>query len=167
MPLIYSYFEASWGWMSVTATEIGLYSLCLPKPTMQESLNTLPSEGILLKDNNFKEIKYSLVHYFIGEKANFDYPLDLTGYTDFQRSVLETTAKIPFGDLRSYGWIAEKIGKPRASRAVGQALGSNRLPIVIPCHRVVRSDGTLGGFSAGLGLKEKLIKLERTDKRSS
>ena len=74
----------------------------------------------------------------------------------------EATARIPYGQLRSYGWIANEIGRPRAARAVGNALGSNRLPIIIPCHRVVSYDGSLGGFSGGLHWKEELLELEES-----
>ena len=100
--------------------------------------------------------------YFKGGRVKFSFPidLDLEGCTGFQRDVWEATSRIPYGQLRSYGWIAAEIGRSHAARAVGQALGTNRLPIIIPCHRVVRSDGSLGGFSGGLHWKEELIKLE-------
>jgi O-6-methylguanine DNA methyltransferase len=78
----------------------------------------------------------------------------------FQRAVLTAIQKIPFGETRSYGWVARAIGKPRASRAVGQALGANPIPIIIPCHRIIASDGSLGGYGGGLPLKRKLLTLE-------
>ena len=99
--------------------------------------------------------------YLAGEKVSFDYSMDLGGVTDFNRRVLETVREIPYGVLRSYQWVAKQIGSPRATRPVGQALARNPLPIVIPCHRVVNSDGTLGGYSGGgPDMKRRLIGLE-------
>ncbi|MEK7396656.1 MAG: MGMT family protein [Candidatus Poribacteria bacterium] len=107
------------------------------------------------------KIKEALINYFKGQKIDFPFLLDLSGWTDFQRSVWEVTKSIPYGELRSYGWVAQQIGNPKSARAVGQAVGANPIPIIIPCHRVVASDGSLHGFTGGLHLKEKLIALER------
>lgn len=101
-----------------------------------------------------------LSEHFTGKKTSFDFPLDMEG-TDFQKSVWEATAKIPFGQVTTYGEIAKMIGKPRASRAVGSALGKNTLGIVIPCHRVLASGGGLGGFAWGLDCKKELLKVEQ------
>jgi methylated-DNA-[protein]-cysteine S-methyltransferase len=82
--------------------------------------------------------------------------------TTFQESVLKVVLEIPFGQTRSYKWVADKIGKPKAARAVGQALRSNPYPVVYPCHRVIRLDGTLAGYAGGSGApKKKLIKYEQ------
>ena len=115
----------------------------------------------------FTAVKHTLIDYFKGKQIEFPFPidLDLEGCTGFQRDVWEVTSKIPYGQLRSYGWIAAEIGRPQAARAVGQALGINRLPIIVPCHRVIRSDGSLGGFSGGLHWKKKLIELEKRNGR--
>ncbi len=86
--------------------------------------------------------------------------INFTGYTDFEISVLEETRKIPYGKTKTYSDIAKAIGKPKAARAVGNALRKNRTPILIPCHRVIKSDGTLGGFSMGLEWKRKLLEME-------
>jgi len=80
--------------------------------------------------------------------------------TEFQKSVWRAALNIPYGKTRSYGWIAEKIKKPDASRAVGNALGENPVPLFIPCHRVVRSDGAMGGFTGGCNIKERLLSIE-------
>jgi len=101
--------------------------------------------------------------YFSGEEVNFDYPLDLDDFTPFQRAVWAAMRTIPYGETRSYEWVAEQISKPRAARAVGNACGKNPLAIVQPCHRVVGCDGRLGGFSGGLDLKKALLKLEGVD----
>jgi methylated-DNA-[protein]-cysteine S-methyltransferase len=97
--------------------------------------------------------------YFATGRAHFDLPLDLSQVTPFQQSVLQTTRHIPPGTLRTYGQMARTIGKPQASRAVGQALGRNPVPIVVPCHRVVASDGSLGGYSGGGGVESKRMLL--------
>ncbi len=81
--------------------------------------------------------------------------------TDFEKLVLKTVSKIPLGELRSYKWVAKKIGKPCAYRAVANALAKNPYPLFIPCHRVIKSSKELGGYSLGRNLKEKLIKLEK------
>ena len=90
----------------------------------------------------------------------FNYPVELEGFTPFQKAVWSAMREIPYGQTRSYRWIAEKVGKPRACRAVGNACGKNPLLIIHPCHRVVGSHGKLGGFSAGLDLKKALLGLE-------
>ncbi|MBM3251439.1 MAG: MGMT family protein [Candidatus Omnitrophica bacterium] len=91
-------------------------------------------------------------------------PLDkkyLTGLSDFEKKVLKITSQIPLGEVRSYQWVARKLGKPKATRAVGQALKKNPYPIIIPCHRVIKSDGSLGGYVKGKRLKKKLLLFEK------
>ena len=101
-----------------------------------------------------------LTEYFQGQRDHFHLPLDLSGVTPFTRSVLEATATVPFGQLSTYRSIAERIGKPGATRAVGNALGRNPIPVVVPCHRIVRSDASLGGYTGGLDIKQHLLALE-------
>jgi methylated-DNA-[protein]-cysteine S-methyltransferase len=100
-----------------------------------------------------------LKEYFAGKRHSFDLPLAAAG-TDFQRSVWAALAAIPYGELRSYRDIAQSIAKPKAVRAVGAANGRNPLPIVVPCHRVIGSDGSLTGFAGGLEAKTCLLELE-------
>lgn len=102
-----------------------------------------------------------LVEYLEGSRTYFTMPIDLSATAPFQRSVLEAARAIPFGEVRSYRWIAEQVGSARAVRAVGTALGRNPVPLVVPCHRVLRSDGGLGGYIFGLDLKNRLLMLER------
>jgi O-6-methylguanine DNA methyltransferase len=99
--------------------------------------------------------------YLHGQRSFFSFPVDLAGVGDFQRRVLETAREIPFGEVRPYAWVAERVGHPRAVRAVGTALGRNPVPIVVPCHRVGRTDGGLGGYLFGLAVKTGLWDLER------
>jgi methylated-DNA-[protein]-cysteine S-methyltransferase len=84
-------------------------------------------------------------------------PFDLSGMSGFMKKVYKVTRKIPFGEVRSYGWIADKVRDPGAARAVGRAMGFNPVPIIIPCHRVIASDGTLGGYGGGLSVKKWLL----------
>jgi methylated-DNA-[protein]-cysteine S-methyltransferase len=101
-----------------------------------------------------------LSEYFGGQRAEFDVPLDWGPMAPFQRAVLEATAQVPLGRVDTYAGIARKIGNPRATRAVGNALGRNPIPVIVPCHRVIRSDATLGGYTGGLGIKQRLLSHE-------
>ena len=103
-----------------------------------------------------------LQEYFEKARSQFDLPIDLSTITPFQRSVLQVAQSIPAGQVWTYGQVAKVIGRPKASRAVGQALGSNPIPIVVPCHRVIASDGSLTGYSAGGGIATKkwLLQME-------
>jgi methylated-DNA-[protein]-cysteine S-methyltransferase len=101
-----------------------------------------------------------LREYFGGQRARFDIPLDWGRMAPFQRAVLEATATVPFGRVDTYAGIARKIGKPGATRAVGNALGRNPIPVIVPCHRVIRSDATIGGYTGGLGIKHRLLAIE-------
>ena len=98
--------------------------------------------------------------YFAGERKAFDLPLDLERLKPFQCGVLQIALSIPLGKVWTYGRVAEALGKPKASRAVGQALAHNPVPIVVPCHRVIASDGSLGGYAGGLERKRLLLRLE-------
>lgn len=98
--------------------------------------------------------------YFGGELQEFTLDVKFPDGTQFEQAVWRTLRDVPYGAARSYRWLAERIGRPRASRAVGQALGKNPLPIVLPCHRVIASDGSLGGYSCGVAIKELLLRLE-------
>ena len=100
--------------------------------------------------------------YFEGRLTSFSPPCDLRDLSQFTLAVLRMTARIPYGEVRSYRWLAESLGKPKAVRAVGNALARNPVPIIIPCHRVVRSDGTTGGFALGRKWKQKLLRLEKS-----
>lgn len=97
--------------------------------------------------------------YFSGKEVTFDLPLDLRG-TDFARAVWGVLRKIPFGEARSYAWVAERAGRKRGARAAGGACGKNPVPIIVPCHRVILSSGDIGGYSSGPGIKRALLALE-------
>jgi methylated-DNA-[protein]-cysteine S-methyltransferase len=98
--------------------------------------------------------------YLSGKPVRFAGRLDLSSGTPFQQKVWRALQTIPRGQTRSYAWVARKIGKPKAFRAVGAACGANPVPIIVPCHRVLASDGSVGGFGGGLALKKQLLRLE-------
>ena len=106
------------------------------------------------------EVRRELDEYFDGKRTGFDIPVDWQLHDGFGRRVLKATSRIPFGKVLSYAEVAAKAGSPRAYRAAGNALGSNRIPIVVPCHRVVASGGKIGGYTGGLERKEYLLHLE-------
>jgi len=125
-------------------------------------LNAKSSRGQVNKtlDKNIQKLANQLKDYFQGKKVNFDVKLDLDRFPDFSQKVWKQARKILFGKTSTYGEIAKKIGRPNASRAVGQALGANPIAIVIPCHRVIRKDKSLAGFAYGLKWKKTLLELE-------
>lgn len=104
-----------------------------------------------------------LGQYFAGRRRAFDVAVDLSPLTDFQRRILRATARVGFGSVSTYARVAAKAGSEKGSRAAGQALGANPIPIVVPCHRILASDGTLGGYAGGLDVKRRLLALEREE----
>ncbi len=106
------------------------------------------------------QARKELAEYLVGERTFFTVPVDLSRVPEFERAALQVAARIPYGEVRSYKWIAERLGKPEAARAVGNAMAGNPVPIIIPCHRVVKTDGGLGGYSFGTVRKESLLTLE-------
>ncbi len=113
----------------------------------------------------FEAASRLLRRYLRGERVEFDIPVDLHGLKTFTSRVLTEIRHIPYGGLASYGTIARRLGYPNAARAVGQALARNPIPVVIPCHRIIRGDGSLGGFGLGLDMKVKLLSIEGVDAR--
>jgi methylated-DNA-[protein]-cysteine S-methyltransferase len=118
-----------------------------------------PERDWVERKTQFREVIRQLEAYFAGKLKNFDMPLVLEG-TEFQLLVWRNLQKIPYGETVSYGQLAKRIGSPDAARAVGLANGSNPIPIIIPCHRVIGSNGDLTGFGGGLPIKKKLLALE-------
>jgi methylated-DNA-[protein]-cysteine S-methyltransferase len=123
-----------------------------------------PEPDWIYNEKPFAKARRQLVEYFEGERKSFDLPLRVSG-TEFQIRVLEELQRIPYGETLSYSDIAERIGNPKAVRAVGAANGRNPIPIVIPCHRVIGSSGDLTGFGGGLDTKEALLRLEAEHSR--
>ena len=160
--LSYVIFKVDMGWIGILGSAKGLLSATLPQPSAQE-VRRLLGDSINYATQSphlFQDLTERLRIYFGGHKVNFPDELDLSRATAFQREVWETTRLIAYGETRSYTWVAEQIRKPRAVRAVGQALGRNPLPIIIPCHRVLTSNSKLGGYSGGIETKKHLLHLE-------
>ena len=160
--LSYITFTTDMGWVGVLGSAKGLRRTILPQRSDQEArrlLGSSPNHAVW-STLFFEDLVQRLTAYFGGHKTAFPDELDLSGATSFQREVWAATRLIPYGETKSYTWVAEQIKQPRAVRAVGQALGRNPLPVIIPCHRVVASDGKLGGYSGGLGVKRHLLNLE-------
>lgn len=103
--------------------------------------------------------------YLAGRLQSFSVPYNIRTLPPFHRAVLHLTAKIPYGETRTYGWLARRLGRPGAARAAGNALARNPLPIIIPCHRVVRADGAMGAFVLGPGWKKRLLDLEKVSQK--
>ncbi len=165
--LKYITFNTDMGWVGLVASVKGLLNSTLPQRSAQEALQLLGDSvnQATWSPRLFDDLVKRLKVYFSGHKATFSDELDLSGATLFQREVWEITRLIPYGETRSYLWVAEQIKRPGAARAVGQALGRNPLPVIVPCHRVVASDGKLGGFSGGVEMKRHLLYLEASNIR--
>jgi methylated-DNA-[protein]-cysteine S-methyltransferase len=132
-----------------------------PSASELRRLVRLFGPGIVPDRRRADAVARELDQYFEGRRRVFDVPVDLRGLTPFQERVLRRTARIGYGDLVTYKVVARAAGNERASRAAGAAVGSNPIPIVVPCHRVVASDGTLGGYGGGLDVKRRLLAMER------
>jgi len=155
-------FSTPWGWMGIAESQKGIDTIVLPKKSKEAVLSELNGKGTQTASERLKTAKRQLIEYLSGRRDRFDLPLDLSKGTAFQRQVWRTLQRVPFGKLRSYQWVATRVGGRRYARAVGNAVGANPLPIVIPCHRIVAQDSSLGGFSGGLPTKRKLLTLEGT-----
>lgn len=163
----YSTFRTRWGWFGLCGNDRGLIRTCLPwkeKQVVEESLlenvdNPTADPGYL------KPLQDFVITYFEGSYADFSrVSVCLDGFTDFQRKVLSALQKVKYGKSITYAKLAEKAGSPKAVRAIGQVMARNPLPLIVPCHRVIRKDGSLGGFSAigGIDIKKKMLALEST-----
>jgi methylated-DNA-[protein]-cysteine S-methyltransferase len=162
----YVIFETKWGYFGLGGTESALCRTYLPEPEPKriESrlLKNLPDARF--DKAFFKVLQQQITAYFEGSFVNFspDIPVGLDGFRGFSRKVLTACRSIKFGRTISYSGLAQKAGRPSASRAVGNALSKNPLPLIIPCHRVLRADGKMGGFSApgGISVKKRMLALE-------
>lgn len=159
-------FQTPWGWMGVSETTKGIDAVVLPKASRQAVLSELRLSSVELLEgrtsSRLRKAQTQLTGYLAGTRRSFDLPLDLSRGTSFQRKVWRTLRRVSYGRLRSYQWVAVRVGGEQYARAVGNAVGANPMPIVIPCHRIVAQDTSLGGFSGGLPTKRKLLTLEGT-----
>lgn len=123
-------------------------------------LYNLPKIKGIKKGRASESFRQQLEDYFSGKLRKFDQNIAFVKGTDFERSVWLTLREIPYGETRTYKWLAERIGSPKAVRAIGRALSKNPIPIVLPCHRIIEADGSIGGYSSGIERKRRLLNLE-------
>ena len=139
------------GWVSISAYN----------ESKADFLSRYVNYDCQLSEAIVKPYKRELLEYFEGERQHFSLPIDLLGRgTTFQREVWQALQQIPYGQTTSYGEIAQRIQRPKAVRAVGTAIGHNPLRLIIPCHRVLRADGSLGGYNGGTEMKRSLLEIE-------
>lgn len=147
--------ETAYGWMRLAYTETGLFSLELPAGVKPPEPQVGEEDPAWLC-----RLERDMRQYLAGDTVRFDIPVDYAGYPSFFRRALVAAMTIPYGQTRTYAWLALHAGSPGAARAAGQAMAHNRTAIVIPCHRILGSDGSLGGYSGGPDWKRKLLALE-------
>lgn len=159
----YATVDSPLGPLLVAATPRGVVRLAYPEEERDTVLGELAvrvSPRVLEAPATLDHVRRELDEYFVRRRRSFDQPVDLSLVRGFARRVLRATARIPFGGVASYRDVAGGAGSPRAGRAAGNALGSNPIPIVVPCHRVVHAGGGLGGYTGGLDRKRFLLGLE-------
>ena len=158
----YTVFETDLGWVGVLASDKGLRRMTIPAPSPEEAVRRFENdlESAQLDPQSFGDLPDRVRSLFRGEEVDFPEGLDLSRATPFKQAVWEATRSIPRGETRSYGEIAEQVGRPGAARAVGQAMASNPVAILIPCHRVIAGDGGLGGYGGHIEMKERLLEVE-------
>jgi len=174
----YTIFKTKWGYFGLVGTEFALLRTHLPEPEPEKIKRQLlknllfanRASNIEFDKTLFKTTQEQITAYFDGDCVNFsrDFPIILDGFSFFISSVLTACRDMRLGQTISYSGLAKKLGRPGAARAVGCALAKNPLPLIIPCHRVIRSNGKIGGFSTpgGTNLKAKLLELEQQVQRN-
>ncbi len=165
--IIYNIFKTKWGYFGLAGSKKGICRTCLPLPTANLVKKTLLKGLSDTKNekNAFRHTEKLITAYFKGSYVNFDrqIPLLLHNFSPFAKKILNICRNIKVGQTITYKQLAFRAGRPNASRAVGRIMAANPLPLIIPCHRVIKSNGQLGGFSAagGLSMKKKLIDHEQ------
>jgi methylated-DNA-[protein]-cysteine S-methyltransferase len=164
LDVAYATLDSPLGTLLVAATPRGLVRIAYLDHDDEESvlrqLAAKISPRVLAAPRRVDVPRRELDQYFAGARREFDLPLDWRLTQGFGRRVLQATARIPYGDVSSYKQVAAAAGSPRGSRAAGNALGSNPMPIVVPCHRVLHAGGGLGGYTGGVGRKRRLLAVE-------
>jgi methylated-DNA-[protein]-cysteine S-methyltransferase len=163
LDVAYTTMGSPFGTLLLAGTPKGLVRVGLPNQDQDQlliDLATRVSPRVLESPRRLDEARRELDLYFDGKLTEFDLPLDWRLSRDFRRRVLRAIARIPYGQTRSYTQMATSAGNVRAVRAAGSACGSNPIPLVVPCHRVLRSGGALGGYGGGLPMKQALLRLE-------
>jgi len=152
----YHWYQSPFGRLLITGNRSALPTLTFP------GKNAIAADQWIQDPDQFTEVCQQLDQYFAGKLTSFNLPLAPRG-TEFQQSVWRELMNIPYGETTSYGIVAKKLNNPKAVRAVGSANGRNPIPVIIPCHRVIGSDGSLTGFGGGLPTKSFLLNLENSD----
>ena len=164
MNVYYTEYQSMLGIIYIAATENGICSISLPGSKKEEFIGWLKKhyDNIIEEESNLLVQGIAeLDEYFKGVRKEFSIPLDLQG-TDFQKKVWEALCKVPCGSTATYGEIACMIGNPKASRAVGGANNKNPVPIIVPCHRIIGSNGKLVGYAGGVDMKQRLLEIEKS-----
>jgi methylated-DNA-[protein]-cysteine S-methyltransferase len=159
----YGYMETPVGDVLIASSPNGVLEVSyINAHGAYESLREIEQRGFLVyeKQAAVQPVIEQLQDYFAHNRQAFDLPLDLTGVSDFTRLVLDAATDIPYGQVQTYGDVARAIGRPRASRAVGNALGRNPIPVIIPCHRVILASGAMGWYTGGPDIKRTLLDIE-------
>lgn len=163
LDVAYATTDSPFGTLLLATTPHGLVRLGLPNQDPDAALEELASKispRVIEAPTQLDDARRQLNRYFEGKSQNFDLPLDWQLTTGFRSKVQHAIATIPYGQTRSYTQMAAAAGNERAVRAAGTACGSNPIPIVVPCHRVLRSSGALGGYGGGLPMKQALLEFE-------
>jgi methylated-DNA-[protein]-cysteine S-methyltransferase len=152
-------FLTNLGSVSILCSARGICHLTLPGFAERKQTTIPDNELTVQRPSYLPDLKEVLKAYFRGTRIGFDFPLDLAGAPEFYLDVWNVVKNIPYGEVRSYGWVACELGRPAAARAVGQALARNPVPVIIPCHRVIQSNGMPGGFAGRMSFVETKLKL--------
>ena len=165
MELYYAVLNTRIGKILVTRTDRGLNNLLFHQPTWGRFFEELKKDKrleLVEAKSKFSKLEKQLNAYFSGKKVKFSEKLDLSGGTPFEQKVWKKMLKVPYGKTISYRKLAAMAGDSRKARAAGNACGKNPVSIVVPCHRIIKSDGGLGGYGGGIELKKRLLKIEKS-----
>lgn len=168
MKLYYVVFETKLGRILVTRTDKGLNNLLFHQPTWGkffEELEERKDFELVKSESKFSSLKKQLKDYFSGKKVKFNQKLDLSSGSTFEQKVWKKMLQIPYGKTVSYKKLAQMVGGSKKARAVGNACAGNPLPIIVPCHRIIKSDGGLGGYGGGIERKRRLLDLESSKRK--
>jgi O-6-methylguanine DNA methyltransferase len=159
--ILFGEYPSPIGMIFVASTDRGICQVAagMERGLFVDGLKSVYGPSVVEDAGRFRTLFRLFDRYFGGTDVACDLPLDLRG-TDFEMAVWEVLRTIPHGEVRSYGWVARRAGRPGGARAVGNACGKNPVPIIVPCHRVIMSSGIIGGYSAGAGIKRALLDIE-------